>query len=144
MRLPYLWGGFFNYFFSVSDVGATQCLVGNALGFVPGSLLFSLLGHNAATLYSVLTDGGDTASLVVVCVEFCLLFGCITALAVHFRKIWKRRLQEDSRGAAAMAAGAGAASGGGGTGGGASGLEISFGENPLGAAQEVSGASARS
>ena len=39
VRLPYLWGGFFNYFFSVSDVGATQCLVGNALGFVGGGFL---------------------------------------------------------------------------------------------------------
>jgi uncharacterized membrane protein YdjX (TVP38/TMEM64 family) len=44
VRLPYLWGGLFNYVFALSSVRARPYLLGNAVGFLPGALLFSRRG----------------------------------------------------------------------------------------------------
>lgn len=92
VRLPFLWGGFFNYFFSLSDVEPAVYLCGNAVGFIPGSLLFSLLGHKAGTLLTVLTDGdADHSEIAIVCVEFTLIVAAIAVLGMRFRALWRDR-----------------------------------------------------
>ena len=64
-----------------------------AVGFLPGSLLFSLLGHHAGTLLAVLldVDDADRGELWIVCVELALVLAAITALALRFRRVWRDR-----------------------------------------------------
>ena len=63
---------------------------GNAVGFIPGSLLFSSLGHQARQLHGIFmyaSDEGDTP-WGLIATEAALTLAAIVALGVYFRRVW--------------------------------------------------------
>lgn len=57
MRLPFLYNGALNYVLSLSAVDMKWSVIGNMVGFLPGAVLFSVLGSNITSLKSILIDG---------------------------------------------------------------------------------------
>ena len=63
---------------------------GNAVGFVPGTLLFSSLGHQARQLHGVLiysTEHSDE-EWVLIATEAALTMMVAVAIGIYFRRIW--------------------------------------------------------
>lgn len=100
VRLPYLWTGLFNYIFALSSVRGRAYLVGNAIGLLPGSLLFSLLGAQAQSLLSMVasTSAGSAPKdeITLVGIEVVCLLGALAALSVYFRRAWKQKAEKEA------------------------------------------------
>ena len=100
VRLPYLWTGLFNYIFALSAVRGRAYFVGNAIGLLPGSLLFSLLGAQAQSLLSMIasTSSGSapTDEITLVVIEIVCLVGALAALSVYFRRLWKQKAEKEA------------------------------------------------
>jgi len=93
-RFPYLSNGLFNYMFSLSSVRIRDCAIGNAVGFIPGSILFSIFGSQIRSLALIIRQGGghsDTKEIVLI-VVICVITGISYGLLV-----WKvRKLLKDA------------------------------------------------
>ena len=66
LRLPYLSSGILNYMFSTSVLSVRHQLIGNAIGLLPGALLFSVLGAQARSLTEILFEGKTDATSIIV------------------------------------------------------------------------------
>ena len=109
VRLPYLWSGFFNYVFALSAVRGRAYLIGNLLGLLPGSLIFSLLGSQAQSLLSAIMSstgsgqqGSHTAGrttrgqIVLLCAELAFLVAAMAALGLYFRRVWQQKAEAEA------------------------------------------------
>lgn len=67
LRLPYLASGILNYYFSsIRTLSIRHQIIGNAIGLLPGSILFSVLGGQARTLAEIVWDGHTDATSITV------------------------------------------------------------------------------
>lgn len=106
VRLPYLWSGLFNYIFALSAVRGRAYIIGNAIGFIPGSLIFSRLGGQAQSLLAMITapsqnGGADSGTkrrdeAVLVGLELLFLVGAAAALGMHFRRLWRHKAEKEA------------------------------------------------
>lgn len=106
VRLPYLWSGLFNYIFALSAVRGRAYVVGNAIGLLPGALIFSLLGDQAQSLLAMVTSpsqssGGSSGAtrrneIILLGLELVFLIGAMAVLGVQFRRLWQRKAQQDA------------------------------------------------
>ncbi|ETO25230.1 hypothetical protein RFI_11907 [Reticulomyxa filosa] len=80
-RFPYLSNGVFNYMFSLSSVHLKDCAIGNAIGFVPGSILFSVFGSQIRSLATIsrqgIGNGKQLALFLVVCFVTIISYGVL-------------------------------------------------------------------
>lgn len=95
LRIPYLGSGLLNYAFSLSDVQIASYYLGNAVGFIPGSVLFALLGNQFRGLLAELTNG-DPAVGSIILLGFLLvaIIGSVIGITVLVRKEARKRLAE--------------------------------------------------
>jgi len=95
-RLPYLSNGVFNYLYSLSSITLKDCAIGNALGFIPGSILFSIFGTQIRSLTTIIDQGVSNPKqlilFIVVCVIACISYG---VLVWKVRKILKVTAQKN-------------------------------------------------
>ena len=86
-RLPYLSNGTFNYLFGLSSIKIIDYIKGNAIGFIPGSILFSTLGLEMKSLVKMIDEGPDSAGQLIlfICV-------CIVAIVCYIVIVYKARL----------------------------------------------------
>ncbi len=106
VRLPYLWTGLFNYIFALSAVRGRAYIIGNIIGLLPGSLIFSLLGDQAQSLLAIVTSASQTGSsgsattrrdeIALLALELVFLVGATAALGVQFRRLWQRKAEEQA------------------------------------------------
>jgi len=106
VRLPYLWSGLFNYIFALSAVRGRAYIIGNAIGLLPGALIFSLLGAQAQSLLAVVTSPSQSSSgssaatrrddIILLGLELVFLIGATAALGVQFRRLWQRKAEQDA------------------------------------------------
>jgi uncharacterized membrane protein YdjX (TVP38/TMEM64 family) len=84
-RCPYMYVGTANYLFALSKIEAKLYLCANAVGFIPGSFLFVMLGVHARNLFQMVIEGDwsiEKAAIVIsvltvtiVCICVGLYFG---------------------------------------------------------------------
>jgi uncharacterized membrane protein YdjX (TVP38/TMEM64 family) len=90
LRLPYLGSGLLNYLISMSSVHWKQSVLGNALGLVPGAVLFTVLGGSARSLLELVSSGNiDTGAIVIIVLEMVLVIASIAGVAYVLKR--KRR-----------------------------------------------------
>ena len=63
---------------------------GNAVGFIPGTLLFSSLGHQARQVHGLVIYSEDHSSeeWVLLVLEAAVTLTAVVGLGVYFRRIW--------------------------------------------------------
>jgi len=85
-RFPYVSNGLFNYLFSLSSIPMKYYIIGNAIGFIPGSIMFSIFGTQLRSLATIITDGVGSVKqftlFIIVCVITCISYGIL---------VWKVR-----------------------------------------------------
>ena len=86
-RLPYLSNGTFNYLFGLSSIKIIDYVKGNAIGFIPGAILFSTLGLEFKSLVKMIDEGPDSTQQLIlfICV-------CIVAIVCYVLIVYKARL----------------------------------------------------
>lgn len=96
-RCPYLYVGLANYFFALSAIEVKIYLLANAVGFLPGSLLFVLLGMNAKNLFEMVTEGDWSGEKAAVLISLTVItFLCITiGIIVGKRVLAKSRANHE-------------------------------------------------
>ncbi|ETO31976.1 hypothetical protein RFI_05142, partial [Reticulomyxa filosa] len=72
-RFPYLSNGLFNYMFSLSSVKLKDCAIGNAIGFIPGSILFSVFGTQIRSLATIVDQGVDNPKQLALFIVICFI-----------------------------------------------------------------------
>ncbi len=65
VRFPFMYNGLLNYVFSASSVRPIPYAIGNAFGFLPGCVIFSLLGQNVKSFGKILSEGGSTEQWMI-------------------------------------------------------------------------------
>ena len=87
LRLPYLASGILNYTLAFSSVSLRHQLLGNAVGFMPGAFLFSVLGGQVKSLWEIVLDGqASPESMTAVVVVSCLVLGSVVGIGLLVRK----------------------------------------------------------
>jgi uncharacterized membrane protein YdjX (TVP38/TMEM64 family) len=87
LRLPYLGSGVLNYLISLSSVQAKHSVAGNALGFIPGAVLFTVLGGTARSLLRLVSAGEvDTAAVLILTLEITLVLVSIAGITYIVKK----------------------------------------------------------
>jgi hypothetical protein len=63
---------------------------GNAVGFIPGTLLFSSLGHQARQLHGLVMYSADHSNeeWVLIAVEAAITLMAVVGLGVYYRRVW--------------------------------------------------------
>ena len=94
LRLPYLNNGVINYLFSlqVDSLTITQNVIGNLIGFIPGSIIFSIFGNEMRSLAKVIGNGGfeDMQQMVLFIVVLTVCLSCYIVIAVKVKKLINR------------------------------------------------------
>lgn len=85
-RLPYLGAGILNYLFALSSLALRDYVIGNAVGLVTGSILFSALGGQASTLSRLLFEGSADALSIVILVFVFVSVVATLATTIFFVK----------------------------------------------------------
>jgi len=94
VRLPYLWGGLFNYIFALSRVDAASYFLGNAVGFVPGSFLFVSIGSQARSMWQLLQQAKGPKfeqDAIELCVYAVLCVAVVVVMGVRGRKYFEEQ-----------------------------------------------------
>lgn len=96
VRLPYLWGGLFNYVFALSAVRGREYLIGNLIGLAPGALLFTLLGGQAQSLVAMAAadrhgKGWNRDQAILICGEAFGLALAVASLGIYFQRVWRKK-----------------------------------------------------
>lgn len=86
IRLPYLNNGLVNYLLSLSSVSYRDNFIGNCVGFIPGSIVFSILGSQMRSLLKIVYQGTDD-------IRQLMLFLSISVVAIicYGILLWKTR-----------------------------------------------------
>ena len=80
-------------------------IVGNAVGLLPGSLIFSLLGDQAQSLIAMVTSSSQSTGIsgttrrdeiALLGLELVFLVGAAAALGLHFRRVWQRKAEQEA------------------------------------------------
>lgn len=76
--------------FALSDVPLGSYVLGNAVGFIPGTLIFSSLGHQARQLHGLVfyTAEHTDEEWRYICAEMTVTLTAVIALGAYFRKTW--------------------------------------------------------
>ena len=94
LRLPYLNNGIINYLFSLQleSLSIKQNVIGNAIGFIPGSIIFSVFGTEIKSLTEIVANKGfhDTLQMVLFVVVLVVCIACYVAIAVKVKALIKR------------------------------------------------------
>ena len=95
LRLPYFNAGMMNYLFSFQDekINLIHCIIGNAIGFVPGCIIFLLFGDRVNHLiFAISKDGisGYELEFILLCMAAIVLICMFAGLFYYVRKVVKR------------------------------------------------------
>jgi len=97
-RCPYMYVGLANYLFALSKIEARLYLVANAVGFIPGSLLFVMLGMNARNLFEMVRDGDWSAEELGVLISlFAVTITCIAVGIVFGRRVLAKGWEDSEK-----------------------------------------------
>jgi len=95
-RCPYLYVGLANYLFALSNIEAKVYLIANAIGFLPGSFLFVLLGYNARNLFQMVSQGHWSAEELAILISLFIITGVCVVAGMIIGKRVLRKSQEES------------------------------------------------
>jgi uncharacterized membrane protein YdjX (TVP38/TMEM64 family) len=87
-RLPYMASSPLSWAFAMSNIGVRPYLLGNLVGFLPGSVVFSALGENTVSLWAALSSDGLQFSWELVQAAsflFLMMFAVITMVVIGRR-----------------------------------------------------------
>ncbi|KAH3763999.1 hypothetical protein Pelo_4139 [Pelomyxa schiedti] len=91
MRLPYMANGTINYVLSISSVRFLPMVFGNALGFIPGSVLFSVMGTQVQSLRKLIETKAENKTGLIIFVVICVVtVMCLAILVILCRRLMKR------------------------------------------------------
>ena len=98
LRLPVIASGILNYMFSLSDtLPMGPYVLGNLIGNIPGTLLFSLLGTMVRSIGKAILNGDpQPTALAVACVILVVVVAVIVVMALLVRRTL-RKMKEDRR-----------------------------------------------
>ena len=88
VRFPFMYNGLLNYVFSVSSVRVLPYAIGNAIGFIPGCVVFSILGAEVKSFGRILSEGGSAKEWLIF---LGIMFSIIVAVLAF--KWQSRRIQ---------------------------------------------------
>jgi len=90
LRLPYLSNGILNYLISLSSVQYYPCFIGNCVGFLPGAILFTILGSRIKSFFQILYNGfSSPKQAIIFCVSLTITLICIIVLICKARQLLK-------------------------------------------------------
>lgn len=89
LRLPFLWNGILNYVISYSSVKPLPYAIGNAIGFLPGSVLFAIIGTQARSLFQLVEDGVGGKELALVITWLVLVIIALFGLAFWGKRFFR-------------------------------------------------------
>eukprot|EP01083_Nonionella_stella_P132473 402766_1 len=91
LRLPYLNNGVLNYLFSlqVDSISIKQNMIGNAIGFIPGAILFTVFGAEIKSLTKIIAHGGfdNQLQMILFIVIFVLTCFCYICIALKVKSL---------------------------------------------------------
>merc|ERR1712098_764132 len=91
LRLPYLNNGVINYLFSlqVDSLSITHNVIGNLIGFIPGSIIFSIRGNEMRSLAKVIGNGGfqDIKQMVLFIMTVAVCLSCYVVIAIKVKRL---------------------------------------------------------
>lgn len=103
LRLPFMGNGFLNYLFSFSTLPLGPMTLGNAVGLIPGSVLFSVAGSQVRSLATLIAD---PASATPTTIGILVGVSCTVAASLICVLLISRRFIRSENAAAAAAAAA--------------------------------------
>lgn len=88
LRAPFLGSGILNYVFALSSLHIVTYIKGNLLGYIPGCILFSILGSQARSLGDVIYHGNTSPAAIatLVCVTVAVIATVISILIIVRKK----------------------------------------------------------
>jgi len=88
LRLPFIGNGVLNYLFSLSNARAWPMFVGNAIGLLPGAILFAVAGAQVRSVALLIVDGGGSPATIgiLVAVSLTVLVSVAVVTAVYRRE----------------------------------------------------------
>ena len=87
LRLPFMYNGLLNYVFATSCVAVKPYISGNALGFIPGCVVFSFLGDKVKSITKIVATGDVSVEEALILLSVC---AGIAISVLAFRWISKR------------------------------------------------------
>jgi len=95
VRLPFLGNGAFNYLLSLTKIPAGPMMIGNAIGMLPGSILFAVMGTQIRSLAGMIADGyASTNAIVIMVVLFVVTAVSLVGVILTTRRVMRTVIQE--------------------------------------------------
>ena len=96
-RLPYLHNGLLNYIYSLSSINIMDCVKGNLIGFIPGSIIFSIFGREMKSIINIINNGFDNYTQIILFISLTLLaIICYVFIAYKVKKILNKKRNKNN------------------------------------------------